>query len=207
MNPEHPKAPAGLRRHFAQHNRRVWLLLAFSLCALAILWAGLYAAAYWLTLLALSVSGGIDAGIPQSFSTRFILVAALLCVAAFFADALFRKPRLKDRNTPTGVLWDFLLAVPRATLSLPNTMRAFHRLDARELGVAWELLQVIEQQRRLEWAKVPLHVPDRTLGEKLILNLQLVGLVDVRRAETGLYLALRDGKARALCRNFVRIRA
>lgn len=206
MDIEFPAAPRGLHRHFARHNRRVWLLASFSLLSLTLLWGALYAACYWLTLLALSVSQGLESSAPESFTARFVACALLFCAAAYVARILSPARLPRDRSTVWSAAGDLLLALPKATLSLKETFAAFHSLKPRELGAAWVLLQAIAKAKRLDMASLALHAPNRALAEKLVLNLQLVGLVEVRRAETGLYLSLRDAEARAVCSKLVRIR-
>ena len=57
------------------------------------------------------------------------------------------------------------------------TLTAFQFLNEHELALAWRLLQRIEREGQLSVHAVPVEIPTARLREKIVLALQLAGLL------------------------------
>lgn len=209
-----------LRAHFARHNRLVLGLSLVTFLAAGASWALLYAAAYWLVLLSLSVSRGADAMAPQAFPFVFAGVALALCLLAWLMRRHSPDGLPRDRKRPWELALDLLLMVPRMTLATGETLTAWISLDRHEASLALALLRRIEHEKTLPVHAVPAEIPDVRAREKILIALQVSDLVVSRRTEGGnargaggggadgrvLILALHSEVARELCREYVRLR-
>lgn len=191
-------------RYLARHNRRMLVLLIFSCFAVALLWGALFLGVYWLTLLALTLGKGTEAVAPAEIWKPFIIGALLACSATWFVSKVLPGNSTKERGSLLTTFWHLILALPNATLGLLNLARGFHCLNRSQKAVAWDLLQSIHKERGMDYRSLPLAVPNPVLAEHLVLNLQLVGLVELRRTSTGLRLQLRGEEARTICQPMVR---
>ncbi len=197
--------PKVLRRHFAQHNRRVFLVALFSIVSVLVFWAAIYFVVYWLVLLAISVCQGIDAQMPVRFLPRFLAAAAILCAIGLLARRLSPDDWAEDHRSAAKIAVDIVLAVPRATVAAFGTIAACQFLNERELGLAWRLLQAIRRERRIGIHALPLEIPDERSQRKIVLALQFAGLIDLRKIGDDFVFTFRDEAARALCQPPVRV--
>jgi hypothetical protein len=197
--------PSALRAHFARHNRHALLFAALTLVAALVFWAVIYATAYWLTLLGLAVVRGEYAQVPAWFLTAFLIVALVLCGISYAMRRASPNELPRDDKSFFDICADFLLAVPRMTLAVWGNLSAYQFLTEREMRLAWRLLQKIGEQRRLGIHSVAAEIPDRRLEQKIVLALQLAGLIELKKTDDGFFLALHGDEARALCEPRVRI--
>lgn len=181
---------AGLRARFAAHNRRVALLVLFTLMAAGGMWAGVYLVLYWLVILALSVVRGVDATPPASLPALYFYAAAFLVFACWVARRISPHPVPRDKLSIGGTLLDLLLALPRATLEIWGNLSAWQRLTDAELELASAFLARVARERRVLLQSVPVDIPDRDARMKILLALQLVELLQVRRNENTTWLSL-----------------
>lgn len=168
-------------------------------------WAVLYWLLYWLVLLVLSVIYGVDAQPPDIFPLCFAGSASLLCLLGFIAHRFSPHERVLDRKRPWEIALDFLLAIPRSTLSIWGTLTAYQFLDEHEMACAWDLLQFIGRERRVELQAVAREIPDPRTQERVVIALQLVGLVEFRETDAGIRLMLRNAEAERLAQPRVRL--
>lgn len=173
--------------------------------AACVSWALLYFVAYWLILLLLAINNPADAEMPRNYSAVFITVGAVLCFLAWIMRRLSPDEYPRDRKSIWEILLDFVLMVPRMTLAIWGTLRALQFLDDHELSLAMRLLQRIEQETSVPVYSVPLEIPDERSREKVVLALQIMELVDLRKKENDLVLTMRDDRARALCQSLIRL--
>jgi hypothetical protein len=159
----------------------VVLLAVLTLFVAAALWYVLYAILYWLTLLALSTTRGIEARPPESLPTLFIYSAGLLVFFTWMASCFRPDAMPRDRKTIPEICADLLLAIPRATLAVWGNLSAYQRLTDRELEYAAALLDLLGEEKRLPLHELPREIPDRAIRRRIVLALQLVQLLDVRR--------------------------
>lgn len=197
---------ARLRAHFARHNRRVLLLSAMTALLAAGAWSVLAFAAYTLTLLMLSVKNSVDAQAPRGFFFGFAAVALALCFLAWILRRLQPDERARDAKSLAEIALDFLLVIPRVTLSILGTLSALVLLNREELNLALALLRRIDREESLPLHAVPAEIADDAAREKILLALQLTELVDFRKTDAGIALRFHGETTRALCQPAVRIR-
>lgn len=199
---------AALRAHLREHNRRVWgLTLVAGACAVA-LWAGLYGVAYWLFLL---VGTAIEAEnfhpVAGPLIRGFIATAALLCAFAWIARKLRPNEAVRDHKPVTEHILDVLLAIPRVTLAVFGTGGAAARLNDEELRHAWDLLHKMnERDSPVHVAELPADIPDARMRDRIIMALQLSGVIEIRPGAHGPVFGFQNEKARRLAEERVRIR-
>jgi hypothetical protein len=199
---------ARLKEHMRHHNRSVLLLTAFTFLISAGMWAGFYFVVWWLFLFFGSAVKSVDfhpAGTPV-FRT-FAAVAVLLCVLAWVSGRLRPSPAPQDHRSIGGHFLDLLLAVPRVTLSVFGTGGAAARLNDTELGHAWDLLRRMdESDRQIPIQSLPVDIPNPTMRNKILLTLQLSGLIQIRTTRTGTFLAFANPEAREVAQERVKLR-
>lgn len=179
-----------LRRRFAEHNRLVVLLAVLTLLVTAGIWYLLFALLYWLAFLFEGVVHGMDARPPDALPALFIYSAGLLLLLTWLARKRFDNEMPKDEKTPGEIAMEFLIAVPRATLAVWGNLSAWQRLDARELGLAAELIERIADAGRVPLQQVPLEIPDPRDRMRILLALQLIEVLSIRQGEDAVWLSL-----------------
>lgn len=177
-----------LRHHVTQHNRRVVLLATLTLLGSTTLWCATYAVLYWLTLLTLSAARGVDAQPPKHFAALFFYAALLLVACALWLRRAAPDERPRDEKRTVSYLADLLLALPRITLAIWGNLSAWQTLSERELEVAAELVDRMQRDGRVRLRGLPLEIPDRAERKKVLLALQLLELLEIRRADGELWL-------------------
>lgn len=158
-----------------------------------------------MVLLALTVVQGVNARPPDIFPICFAGSAALLCILVYVAHRVSPHERLRDRKPGWEVALDFLLAVPRSTLSVWGTLTAYQFLDEYEMGCAWDLLQFIGRERRIPLHAISREISEPQVQERVVVALQLVGLIEFRETENGVMLMLRNSEAKRLAQPQVRL--
>jgi hypothetical protein len=197
-----------LREHLRRHNRWVLLLTVLTFLFAAILWAGLYVAVYWLVLVAGTVARPFDFQPAAGALARgFAAAGILLCLSAWIARRLRPNEAARDHKRFLGHFLDVLLAVPRLTLSIFGTGGAAVRLSDSEMEYAWLLLRRMnEAEGPVPVQALPVDIPDSAMRGRIVLGLQLCGLVEVRPTSSGPVLAFQNQKARRLAQDRVRLR-
>lgn len=179
-----------LQRRFAEHNRSVLVLAGLTFLAAAALWYIAYAVLYWLTLLAASARHGVDARAPETLPALFIYAAALLVFITWLAGRWSPDERPRDKKPALVIAAEFLLAIPRATLAVWGNLSAYQRLDFEELEAAADLMERLAGGERLPIHALPLVLPAAASREKIVLALQLVQLIELRRSDGEAWLRL-----------------
>jgi len=200
---------AQLKEHLHQHNRSVLFLTLATFVISACLWAGLYFAVWWLFLFFGSAVKSIDfhpAG-PPVFRA-FAALSVLLCIVAWVTGWLRPHPKPQDHKSIGAHFLDLLLAVPRVTLSVFGTGGAAARLNDTELEYAWNLLRRLDEtDRQLPIQSLPVEIPDPTMRDKILLTLQLSGLIQIRATRTGTFVAFANPEAREVAQKRVKLRS
>jgi len=185
-----PAIKRALRAHFADHNFRVALLTLFTLVAAIALWFLLHAAMHWLALLAVTAVKGTEAHAPE-FIDRFFWPAAAALLVLAWIDRRFRPDdRARDHRAAVEIVWEIILAIPRVTLAIGGTLSNWQHLDERELTSAAELLQNLAQDRKIALHSLPLEIPDDRLRLKVLFALQITQVIEIRRENRELWIAL-----------------
>jgi len=197
-----------LRAHLGRHNRRVLALTIATFAVAAALWLVLYFVTWWLFLLAGTVAKPLDFQPAAGPLARgFTATAVLLCLFAWIARRLRPNEAARDHKSIGEHFLDVLLAVPRVTLAIFGTGAAAARLSETELEHAWNLLQRMNDAGKpLPMHGLPVDIPDPAMRNKIVLALQLSGLLEIRPSATGPLLAFRDERARHLAQKRVRLR-
>jgi len=195
-----------LRAHFTRHNRRVVFLAVVTALLAVIAWGLLGFAAYWFTLLFLSIEHPFDAQVPAWFFPALATGAAALCFFAWLLRRMRPDERARDNYSFVETLLDFLLVVPRMTLAISGTLSALIFLKNQELRLALALLQRIDREDALPLHAVPIEIAEESVREKILLALQITELVTIRKTDAGPALALHDEAVRALFQPVVRLR-
>jgi len=198
-----------LRAHLHHHNQWVVLLTLLTVIASVILWAGLYVFVWMLFLFCGTAVQSLDfhpsaGALPRAFAAA----AVLLCVFAWITRRLRPDMAPRDHKGIGEHLLDVLLAVPRVTLSIFGTGGAGARLSETELGFAWNLLRRMDEaESPLPVQALPVEIPDSTMRNKIVLALQLSGLIEIRPTANGPVLAFQNEEARQVAQQRVRLRA
>jgi hypothetical protein len=194
--------PAGtaenLRVHLARHNRRVLLLAAGTLVGTLAAWALVYFVCCWLFVLAVAVLDLPWKRIPPHFPLLYIITGLCGIVYAWIDRRLTPNARLPDKKPVYEILMDFVLALPRMTLAVGATLRAWLHLSDTELLEAAELLHRLGQERRVPVTGVRLQIPDPRAAARILLALQITQLVDQFREENEYWLRLDPARPSSL---------
>ncbi len=197
-----------LREYLHRHNRWVLLLTLLTLLLSAILWAALYILVWWLFLIAGTAARPFDFH-PNLAAPApgFAATAILLCLSAWMARRLRPNAIPRDHKGYGEHFIDLLLAVPRLTLSILGTGGATARLSESELEQAWLLLRRMSKtESPVPIQTLPVEIPDSAMRAKIILALQLSGLIEIRPTSSGPVLTFQNQKARRLAEQRVRLR-
>lgn len=180
-----------LRVHFVHHNRRVAIFSAVTLVASVVMWALLYFVAQWLTLLFVTVVSEGTAPLPCGVSAVFATVAASLLAYAWVDRRLRPDDRPRDSKPAAEILGDIVLAIPRATIAAWSTFTARQHLTETELALAAGFLSRLAPRGRIAMSTVGYDIPDAATREKVLLALQITGVIDVLhgKAETSILLS------------------
>ncbi len=197
-----------LREHLRRHNRWVLVLASLTFLCAAMLWAALYLVAFWFFLIANTVARPFEVHPAMGALVRaFAAAAILLCLLAWFVSRLRPNQAPQDHRGFGGHLVDVLLAVPRLTLSILGTGGAGARLSESELEQAWLLLRRMSQSDTpVPVQALPVDIPDSAMRGKILLALQLSGLIEIRPTSSGPVVAFQNQKARSLAEERVRLR-
>ena len=187
-----------LRREIAAHNRRVALIALFTLAVAAGLWTVLYAVGAWVLMLAIIAAGTSRDTLPHGFTILYLVTAA--CAVGYaWVDRHFTPSELpRDDKTPGEIATDFLLALPRITLAVPGTLRAWLRLSPAEREIAAAFLHRLAGERRIPLHSVPLDIADEPMRFRILFALQLLEAIDLRRDDHALSITLNPRGPRAL---------
>ena len=185
-----PTLVRALRAHLAAHNFRVAVLSSLTLLAAVALWYLLYLGVNWLALLFSAAVEGTDARAPAGMGNLFWFAAAALLVVAWIDRRLRPDDRPRDHKSIGEIIWEFALAIPRLTLSVGGTLSAWQHLDRRELVEAVFLIERLSVERRLRLNSMALEIPNAPRRFKILFALQLVQVIDIRREDRELWVAL-----------------
>ena len=182
-----------LRQRCKEHNQQVLVLSILAAGIAFVLWYVAYAGVFWVVVVANTVVHGVDARPPESLPALFIYAAATLVVVSLAARQFALDDRPRDKKASWEVAAEIILAVPRATIAVCDNFGAWQRLDARELRLAAGLLRRLVRERRLSLHSLPLEVPSPDDRRRIVLSLQLLGAIEIRRhnAHSSIYLATR----------------
>ena len=187
-----------LRREIARHNRRVALIALFTLAVAAGLWTVLYAVCAWVLMIALIAIGTERAALPHGFTTLYLVTAACAIGYAWIDRRFTPNDLPRDDKSYGEIASDLLLALPRITLTVPGTLRAWLRLTPAECESAAAFLHRLASERRIPLHSVPLEIPGEPARFRILFALQILEAIDLRRDEHALWITLNPRGPRAL---------
>ena len=170
-----------LRAHFARHNLHVLLIAAATMLAVAASWCLLYFVCAWVLIILFAVLDERLTRIPDGFVIVFAVAAICAVIYAWIDRLLTPNERPRDEMRFTEVIEDFLLAIPRMTLSVGGTLAAWQRLDEDDFLQAATLLHRLAEEKRVPMSSVRLDIPDAQTVVRILFGLQLTQVIDVHR--------------------------
>ena len=187
-----------LRREIASHNRQVLLIATFTLLVAAFLWTVLYAVCCWMVVLFfLIATDGARENAPHGFG-RLFAVAVLCSVIYAWLDARLNPSAIaRDKRLPE-IAADFLLALPRITLAIGGTLRAWLWLSRAERHMAAEFLHRLQRERRVAMHAVPLDIPGEPQRFRILFALQIIRVIEMRRDGNETLITLDSARPRSL---------
>lgn len=144
--------------------------------------------------------------VAGSLIRGFTATAVLLCCFAWVAKKLRPNEAARDHKNFGENSLDVLLAVPRLTLAVIGMRGAAARLSEKELEYAWDILRRMNDDKPVRVSELPVEIPDPTMRNKIVLGLELSGLIEKRPSPGGAVFAFRDDHARRLAQERVRLR-
>ena len=187
-----------LRTIFFRHNVRVVLLSLGTLVFAAAAWVLIYAFCSWLLLLFVTVTNPLRQTMPHGFDALFGLVAICSIIYAWFDQQFTANVLPSDKKGIGEIIVDIILAVPRTTLAIGGTLRAWQHLSDLELRQAAALLRRLDGERRVPMSSVRQEIPDPDVAMRVILALQLAEIVEVQRDDNEFSLRLNALRPAAL---------
>lgn len=179
-SPEDEAPPARFIDCIRDHNRRVLFLAAATAVASAAVWGLLFFAARWLTILAVTISEGTEAVAPRNDLAVFIATGAFLLLLATIVGLRWVDQRPVDQKRGWEHAVDFLLAVPRMTLSIGGTLGAYRMLRSTEVVAAWRFLVHLSEAGEVPAQEVPVELPAKHARHRILMTLQITGLIELR---------------------------
>lgn len=187
-----------LRREIAAHNFRVAGIALLTFIVAAGLWIVLYAVCAWLLLFGFIAVGTARTDLPRGFLILFVVAAACSLAYAWLDRRLTPNEQPRDDKAPGEIIADFLLALPRITLSVWGTLRAALWLSGPERLDAAAFLHRLADERRIPLHNVPLDLPDAPARFRILFALQLLEVIDLRRDEREILIRLHTSRPRSL---------
>lgn len=179
-----------LRQHLLRHNRQVILLSLVTFIAALLLWALLYGVLCWLLLLGFSVFDVPHPQIPRGLPILYAVTAVCMVLYESIDQRLTPNQRVRDRKPPLEVFSDFVLVLPRITLSIPGTLSAWCRLTPLEFQQAAALLHRVATHAHTPLSTMPLDIPEERSRNRILLTLQILQIIDLKREDHDFILKL-----------------
>ncbi|MGA3171180.1 MAG: hypothetical protein ABSE62_09205 [Chthoniobacteraceae bacterium] len=197
-----------LRGHLRRHNRQVFWLTIAALVMSAILWSGLYLLACWLYLLGGSAVRGTDFHWRSGgLLPGFVITVLVMCLFAWITRRMRPNRVPRDHRSIGEHFMDVVLAVPRLTLGVFGMSTAAARLKGEDLDHAWRLLRRMEEAGKpVSVQSLPVDITDGAMRDRILLALQLSGLIDIRPSASGPVLYFANERARLLAQERVQLR-
>ena len=187
-----------LRVHLAEHNRRAVGVVILNLFTAVAGWVFLRFVIQWLSVFFVTVIKGMDAQMPGPIDPVF-WPAAVVWVGIAWVDARFHPDaRPRDHKSAGEILWECFLVLPRLTLAIWSNFAARQKLSPHELSAAAALVERLQQVQKLRLSSMPLELPHEGTRYRVLFALQLVKVIDVRRQDRELWVALNPLRPPAL---------
>jgi hypothetical protein len=179
-----------LQARLRSHNRAVLAASGATFLLVAISWAILYVAAYWLVMFVLTVAKAGDAQLPAAFHQVCAAAVAVLLVCSALDLWLFPSERALDDRPALSTVADVILFVPRLTLTIGLNFAAWARLSPKLRYDAADLIERLRVERRLALSTLPLDLPNDRERDRIIHALLLLQIAEIRYERGELWLRL-----------------
>ncbi|PTX96944.1 hypothetical protein DB345_07130 [Spartobacteria bacterium LR76] len=187
-------APAIFEKSFREHDRHCVIAAGMSLIGAWFSWL-LFGTVYCGAVVLFET---VRTGNPdlQRVSSAYWVAGAGGALILFVWASIDRFRRLYQPPPDRTIIgWhlfaDVLLWPPRLTYAVADNMDLRTRADARMIGEAWRLLEVIVRRERAPRSVLAYDFPDEILLGKLLRALQLTGWIDLYRGEEDWYYRIR----------------
>ena len=167
-----------LRAHLRTHNASVLAGSGMAVIFSLIGWAVFYGVAYWLTMFVLAVVHAGEGHVSSRFNDVFFATAGVLLLAARVQQWIVPHERVPDRRPPLVHVADFLLFVPRFTLSAWQNLSALAALRDEELRQAAGLLDQLRETGKIPLQQLAAQFPDERSRARIVDTLKVARLVD-----------------------------
>jgi hypothetical protein len=179
-----------LRAHFVRHNVRVLLVATVTLFAAVAAWLLLYFVSTWVVIVLLATADIHVTRIPQGYTILFAVAMTCALVYTWIDRRLTPNERPRDEMRPGDIAMDFLLVIPRLTLSIGGTLAAWQWLSTRDCELAAGLLHHIAEEKQIPMSSVRLDIPDPKAANRILFALQITQVIDVHREDQEFSLRL-----------------
>lgn len=187
-----------LRREVAAHNRQVLLIALVTAAFAAILWSLLYGICGWLIILGSTITEQSTFAIPRGFSVVFAFAALCALIYTWIDNRLHAHALPRDDKNAAAIAADFLLALPRITLSIWGTLRAWLWLKGADRTLAAALLHRLQRDRRVPLHSLPVDLPDEPQRFRILLALQIIRTIEMHRDRNEAWLTLDSQRPHSL---------
>jgi hypothetical protein len=187
-----------LRGILLRHNLRVAALAVGTLVAALVAWSLLYFLSTWAVIFIMTVVAPDRDRIPSGFPIVFGVVAISAIAYAWVDQWLTPNARPRDELRIGEVIVDFILAVPRMTLAVGGTLRAWQHLSGTELMQAAALLHRLAEEKRVPMSGMRVEIPDPDTAMRVLFALQLTEIIEVHRSENEFWLRLNALRPKSL---------
>jgi hypothetical protein len=194
-------APAIFEKSFREHDRHCVIASVLSLIGAWFSWL-LFGTVYCGAVILFETVRTGNPGL-QRVANGYWVVGAGIVLILFVWASIDRFRRLYQPPPDRSIIgWhlfaDVLLWPPRLTYAVADNMALRTHADARMIGEAWRLLEVIVRRERAPRSVLTYDFPDEVVLDKLLRALQLTGWIDLYRGEQDWYYRIRTDAEEAL---------
>lgn len=182
-----------LRREIRVFNRHCWLGAVGALFLAWLAWMIAFGIYSGLVLLFATVTGGHEARSPAWRLPAFL---GLAFVALVFASIGRWKNRFRPPSDRPIIGWhlapDVVLLPARLTLAVAEHLDARIRQSGHQRTETARLLEYFAANRRVAWHELGMDFPEPSTLRRSLDALQVLGWIDLHRAEDGWFYLLRS---------------
>lgn len=178
-----------LRRKIEAHNKLIIAsTIGGSLCVV-VLWAILCFVMWWLSVLFLTVSKGVEAEMPQH-SSNWITTVVLAWFALGFADRYLHRNASRDTNSSFEKVLKIVLLPVRVTFAVWDNYRNHIRLSEPDLECATTFLERVFRVGGMTTDLVDGEFPNEQVRDRIVDALKILDLIYIRNRKDDEFLSL-----------------
>lgn len=169
-------------------------------------WIVLYALVFWIAVL---LHPTLEGSMPDARAVLipFTIWAIILVIVTAVLDRAYPHARRVGEKffRPFTVL-EALLFVPQLTVTAAQNLRAFVFLNRQEMQTAWQLAQLVAQDKFVALETIHAHFTDAALLNRALTALEHLGILQRHPEGAGWLLTMPNANARRICEPRVRLR-